>query len=223
MVTDVVITYDTLYNILRKEKNSLEIQPLDHTFFADVINYLKEKQALLDSKQNDHGLFGFEERKKIGNQIENLQRIIREIYEWREKKLINLALDVSRTNGAVTNREILLNEEKLLYNEVLCILDKYRKGVLYNVLELRSTILSEPVSSVDSAPETPKIEEETEEQPLNTPAQNNTKIHISAQVEEFVGPDLAIYGPYSEGEVVELPSEIADMLIKKGFGEKNEV
>src|SRR3989344_6619666 len=134
MSEEIVITYDTLYNILRKEKNSLEIQQLEHKFFEDVISYLKEKEALLESKKNDHGLFGFEEKKKISTQIENIQRILREIYDYREKKIIMLASDVSKTNGMVTNKDTLLSEEKEMYDSILSTLNKYRNGILYNIL-----------------------------------------------------------------------------------------
>ena len=73
--------------------------------------------------------------------------------------------------------------------------------------------------------------EDTEEKPtnlfsksesgseLNQDQQNTTegnlRIRILSQLEEIVGPDLEIYGPYDSGNEVEIPSELAEALINK--------
>ena len=46
-----IITYDALYEILRKEKYVAELQKIDKNFFQDVIRYLRDKQSLLDSQR----------------------------------------------------------------------------------------------------------------------------------------------------------------------------
>ena len=227
MGEEIVITYDTLYNILRKEKSSLEIQQLEPKFFEDVISYLKEKEALLDSKRNDHGLFGFEEKKKITTQIENIQRILREIYDLREKKLILLASDVSKTNGMVTNKDTLLMEEKGMYDEILGALNKYRNGILYNILRHKKPFSSEYL--LNDEYEREEVETYKPTKPLNTSLNPQTmdsisfiKIRFILDVEEFMGPDMEIYGAFKIGDVIDLPQEVAEMMISKGYGEKSE-
>jgi len=37
------ITYETLYELLRREKSNDELQKLDESFFRDVIEYLAER------------------------------------------------------------------------------------------------------------------------------------------------------------------------------------
>src|SRR3989344_3652942 len=245
MSEEIVITYDTLYNILRKEKNSLEIQRLEPKFFEDVINYLKEKEVLLESKKNDHGLFGFEEKKKISTQIENVQRILREIYDWREKKIIMLASDVSKTNGMVTNKDTLLHEEKEMYDSILNTLNKYRNGILYNILRHKMPFSNDYLSYTgeERSFDLGREEEFTKltkasflgasttllSQPLNTPLNPQTtdtfldiKIKFVSDVDEFMGPDMEIYGPFKIGDETNLPSDVAEMMINKKYGEKTE-
>ena len=48
----VIITYDTLYEILRREKFRNELQLLDVEFFDNVLSYLNEKSVILDSQKN---------------------------------------------------------------------------------------------------------------------------------------------------------------------------
>jgi hypothetical protein len=41
------------------------------------------------------------------------------------------------------------------------------------------------------------------------------KVRFLAPIEEIVGPDLQIYGPYDEGAVISLPSELVRVLVEK--------
>ena len=41
-----------------------------------------------------------------------------------------------------------------------------------------------------------------------------------ANVEQFAGTDLELYGPYNEGEDVDLPAELANVLIAQGKAEQ---
>ena len=47
---EVIITYETLYELLRKEKIRTELQNLDPEFFKHVVTYLNDKEAILQSQ-----------------------------------------------------------------------------------------------------------------------------------------------------------------------------
>ena len=91
---EINITYETLFEILKREKETTDLQKLDHKFLNDFVDYLNEKMKLLEKDDN---LFSYEEKKKLEKQIDNARRLIKEIYERREKKIIDLALMKSRT------------------------------------------------------------------------------------------------------------------------------
>ena len=45
MAEDMIITYETLYDILRREKNRAELQELSETYLQDLINYLQKNKG----------------------------------------------------------------------------------------------------------------------------------------------------------------------------------
>lgn len=199
MDREVIITYETLYEILRREKIRPELQKLDKTFFQDVVKYTEEKQKIFDSQKSKTSIFASSEVQKTQKQIENVKRMLKELYERRENKIIQIALFTSRAEEKTEFPE-MLDEEKKFYRELMSVLDEQRKSVLYRVLEAKMPELK--------APEKPK-ELKTENRP-------NTKlVRILHAVPKFVGDNLNVYGPYEEEDIASLPVKIADVLIKK--------
>ena len=60
---DVIITYETVYETLRREKFRNELQLLDVEFFDNVLSYLNEKSVILDSQKNRDSIFSSEYKK----------------------------------------------------------------------------------------------------------------------------------------------------------------
>ena len=84
-MVDIRINYETLFDLLRREKNREELQPLDKDFYEQVLAYLKEKKDSLSKKDDE--LFASAEKEKLKIQFQNIRRIIKELYEKREKKV----------------------------------------------------------------------------------------------------------------------------------------
>ncbi|MEW5897081.1 MAG: hypothetical protein AB1668_05285 [Nanoarchaeota archaeon] len=129
------ITLETLYDILRTEKKMGDLQKLEYSFFLDVINYLKEKQALLERRNAGSELFAAGERQKLEYELRSIKRIVKEIYEKREKKIIDIALNKSRTNSDIIDTSAMLPEEKGLYSLFLETLDFFRESILFNLFK----------------------------------------------------------------------------------------
>ena len=66
-VKEIVISYDTLFQILRNEKTKEDLQQLGDSFFNDVVNYLNERQVELDQTSSQKELFESDEREKKSN------------------------------------------------------------------------------------------------------------------------------------------------------------
>ena len=47
---EVNITYETLYELLKREKDMTDLQKLDSSFFNDFVDYLNEKKKMLDKE-----------------------------------------------------------------------------------------------------------------------------------------------------------------------------
>ena len=109
---EVNITYETLFELLKREKDMTDLQKLEPSFFNDFVEYLNEKNKILDKEDS---LFSYDEKKKVEKQIENAKRIIKEIYERREKKILNIALIKSRTKSDVIDISSFLENEKKVF------------------------------------------------------------------------------------------------------------
>ena len=132
---NIKITLESLYDILRNEKKREELQLLEDTFFIDVITYIRQKQAFLETKKENDDLFASGERDKLDYEIRSIKRILKEIYEKREKKIMDIALNRSRTGSDIIDTSSMLNEEKRFYETILKTLDQYRRGILLNLFK----------------------------------------------------------------------------------------
>ncbi len=212
---EVAVTYETLYEMLRIEKSREEIQQLDEGFLLDVLNYLREKQKILDEAEKKQDLFSIDEREKTQVQLVNIRKIVRELYERREKKIADMALNRSRTKSNLIDTTVLLVHERYLFDSIVSVLDSFRDSVLHSVLSLK-----EPSISI-SPPDAPKPVEPAASQPVvqpleQPPAPATKTIKFIQPVEQFVGKELELYGPFQPEQKEELPAEIADILIEKG-------
>ncbi len=59
-----VITYEVLFEILRIEKNREELQNLDSDFFKQVISYLCDKQKSFEAKESQTLLFERDDKER---------------------------------------------------------------------------------------------------------------------------------------------------------------
>ena len=206
---EVNITYETLFELLKREKDTADLQKLDPSFFNDFVDYLNEKKKLLVKEDT---LFSYDEKKKVEKQIDNAKRIIKEIYERREKKILGIALTKSRTKSSVIDTSSLLENEKKFLNETEKVLNIFRRDVIDNIIDekyaFETTMEKKEISGKNDNVVSKETNEEKEEK--------TTKLVRFLQVvPKFVGKELEEYGPFAEEDIANLPLEIADVLINK--------
>ena len=209
MVQEVIITYETLFELLKREKDTADLQRLEPSFFDNFVEYLNEKKDMLNKED---ALFSYDEKKKVEKQIDNARRLIKEIYERREKKILNIALIKSRTKSHVIDTSALLDNEKKFLGEIEKVLNAYRENVIYNVMEGKqaSQIKHQEKEAKEEINAANDVEEETKSTKL---------VRFLHSVPKFVGTELEEYGPFAEEDIANLPMEIADLLIGKGKAE----
>tara|TARA_Y100000310_G_C20609618_1_gene777324 strand:+ start:815 stop:1498 length:684 start_codon:yes stop_codon:yes gene_type:complete len=207
------ITYELLFDILRNEKGRESLQKLDESFYVDIRDYILEKNSLMESQSKTSDLFSATERSKTNKQLMNVRKIIKEIYERREKKIINMAINKSRISSNLLDTTILLKEEKEFFEQILRLLNGWRDNILLSVVEGKN-----PISFEFKSEKTEKKEENEQE---NKEHDNSKKsIRFSKAVPAFIGQDIKKYGPFEEDDITELPIEIANLLIDKGNAEE---
>ena len=205
---EVNITYETLFELLKREKDMTDLQKLDPNFFNDFVDYLNEKSKVLDKEDS---LFSYDEKKKVEKQIDNAKRIIKEIYERREKKILYIALIKSRTKSDVMDTSTFLENEKKFFDEIVKVLDVFRNDVINNIIDGKQ-------ASGTAAGKEEIDKKETDEKDDNdkSEAKNTKLVRFLHVVPKFVGKELEEYGPFAEEDIANLPMEIADLLINKG-------
>jgi len=131
------ITFEALYEYVRNEKTSEEIQKLSPEIYEQLVNYLKIKLQIYKNVKNNP-----EEVEKLKTQINSARKLIKELYERREKKILQLAINKSKTKSDIIDASGLLEPEKKIFAEVTAVLDKYRKDILLNLVNAKLPYLN---------------------------------------------------------------------------------
>ena len=202
---DAIITYETLFEILRLEKYRKELQKLDQNFFENVSKYLEEKKSILHSQETKENMFAQQNIEKTRKQLENIQKILKELYEKRESKIVQLALFCSRTKSKLQDDSVLLEEEKKMYEHMVEQLDNFRAGIQDNLLEGKKPEIILRTKDI-------KIQAEDHSK--------NRLVRFTHAVPKFVGEDLNTYGPFEAEDVANLPVKVSEVLIKNNRAEQ---
>lgn len=142
MENDVALTYEKLYELLRREKGKEDLQQLDAAFLLQVVAYLREKDASYGQSLTKNDVFSMNERQRLQTELHNIHRLVKELYERREKKILEMALNRSRTSANIIDTTNLLAEERALFDQLVSNLDHFRVGVLQNLLTLKEPSVS---------------------------------------------------------------------------------
>ena len=207
---EVAVTFETLFELLRREKDREELQKLNDFFFRDVVAYLKEKNQILEGREQTE-LFSADEKIKTEKELVNIKKIIKELYERREKKIVRMAVDKSRAKSTIIDTSAFLKEEKQLFELLVALLDKGRESIINHILDGRLPAVTEEKSEEIARP----VESAKEKK-------STMLVRFLHAVPRFVGPALEEYGPFEEEDVASLPAEIARVLINKGRVEELE-
>ncbi|RLE48128.1 hypothetical protein DRJ25_00645 [Candidatus Woesearchaeota archaeon] len=221
---EVVFTYETLYELFRREKNKEELQKIDDKFYQEALSYLKEKQDLYDETLKKDDLFSVNERESLHTQINNIRKLLKDFYDKRERKIINMAINAVKINKNVIDTSTLLPLEKELYERIIDVLEQSRKEILLNVLMLRQpTQTSTEEHKKEEKKNETEMQEHKDKKTEEGDKQERTTIktvRFKEKTEQFIGKNLEVYGPFSQDDTAKLPSEIAKILITQGKAEE---
>lgn len=131
-VGKIVFTYETLFELMRREKSREDLQKIDSTFYNDVAAYLNDKAKSVAHPADN--IFAEEDNVMLQKQTLNIKMLLRDLYECREKKIMHIALIKSRTQSSIIDTSALLEEEKQLFNDLLTIFSQYRESILNPLL-----------------------------------------------------------------------------------------
>ena len=120
MPEEETITFEYIRKIQREEQHEPKLSKLPEDFYDKAKEYLEQKRELL-KKKGDRG---------ISIEINNIERLLENIYNRRETKIINHAIITSRTGIPPQN---LTKQEQKFFNQIVDLL-KFHKEKTLNIL-----------------------------------------------------------------------------------------
>jgi len=120
-----MITYNELYDALRKERYSEQLQPIPKNFIKEVAAYLKDKKEIANKESDDFS----DTIQKTKKQFENSIAIFKEFMLRRKKKILELAFIATETGISKRDFENMLLIEKECFDGIMKLLEKEDKKI----------------------------------------------------------------------------------------------
>ena len=202
------INYKTLRKIQQAERTSPQITKINNEFFKDVQKFLHELEQRLEKEKKA------QKKMLLAEECQNIEKIVRNIYEQREKKIMLAA--ISKARGGNPSIKSLLPEEKLFFDDLYQNIVSYRKKILESnekTEELKKESEKSDTSKDNNESTEKHIEKETK-QVSNNKENHHPIIRIIKDIPAFVGTDNKTYTLHQK-DIVTLPEATANMLIKR--------
>lgn len=135
-----MITYNELYDALRKERYSEQLQPIPKNFIKEVGAYLNDKKEIANRKDDDFS----DTIVKTKKQFENSIAIFKELMLRRKKKILDLAFVAAETGISKRDFENMLAVEKEAFDGIMKSMEKSDKKI------------NEMLKGMEDDPEKPK-------------------------------------------------------------------
>ncbi|MCW1301091.1 MAG: hypothetical protein QW507_00540 [Candidatus Nanoarchaeia archaeon] len=189
-----ILTYEDIRKVFRKEKEENSLVKVEEDFLKKVSIYLSEKRRLLEEARKEEGKLSREMAEKLELEIKHALSALEKWYNLRERKILDLALVGVKTRNVDLSK--LLADERELFEKLVEILREYRE-------RFKNLFQTQPK---------PK-----------KPHSDKQLVRVIEKIDKFLWTDGNTYGPYEEGEVANLPKEIAQHLIELGKVEEVKV
>jgi DNA replication factor GINS len=201
--------YSRLYDAWRREKQRIDIQPLQENFHAAIAEYITQLRE--QTKTADKSTLA---GKIIEKEKEHVERMIGELNQIRMRKIV--ILEVEEKPVDVLN---LTAEEKRLQVELRRLLAAHSQGIKH-VLVGREYKTEIPLPQ-NTQPQTQP--QQTTQPPQQKPQQAFKVIRFTQTIPAIMGVDMMTYGPFKAEDIASLPAPNAENLIRKGIAKEVEI
>lgn len=177
-----MLSYNDLYETLRKEKYSENLQPLAKNFIQEFSEYVTDKTPVSQGKD----LFS-DSAITSKKQLENAISLFKELMLKRKKKILNLVFVATETGIMKRDYENMLDLEKEAFEKLVKTFEESDKEI--------SKILNNKQGKKEK----------------------NKMLLFKQDTEQFVDHIGNTIGPFKSGDLANLDSEVANILVS---GEK---
>ena len=125
-----MITFSDIYEAMRKDKYSEELQALPPVFLAESAKYFSEKKDFLNKEEDPFSDIALRNKKKLENALSSFRDLLR----IRKKKILNLAFVASEAGISKRDFSNLFSFEKDLFEEIVRGLEKAEENMNADML-----------------------------------------------------------------------------------------
>lgn len=176
-----MLTYDALYEYLRKEKYSEKLQLLPKTIVSDFSDYIDIKKKQFELMRGDSFADDLLREKK---QYENAITLFKDLMLRRKKKILDLVFVAAETGIMKKDFEDMLIPERELFEKLVSA-----------VVDGDKAFAASMRKSTSNSDEGHKL------------------ITMIDDVEEFIDMQGNIIGPFKKGNIVNIDSAVANILV----------
>ncbi len=124
MMAEETITFELIRKIQREEESSPKLTKLPENFYQNVKNYLEQKRKISEKMED----------RKVSIELKNVERVVEDIFNKRERKIVMQAVNHARVGLSVEN---LTEEEKNFFEKIVAIIKERREKILSELFEKR--------------------------------------------------------------------------------------
>ena len=209
------INYKTLRKIQQAERQSPVLTQIEHQFYKDASIFIKGLHARLEGETQA------QKKMLLHEELQNIEKIARNIYEHREKKIILTA--ISKARGGNPSLKNMTKEELQFFDEIYRLILSARSSIFEQKASTSRVTKSTEYDDTTkpSPPKTMKKEQknsekETKTLPSTSPPQTTPHpiIRITDDIPTFIGTDKHTYH-LRKADVLSISPDMADMLVKR--------
>lgn len=213
-MTNEEVSYRFLRKIQQLEKNSPVLTNLDDDFYTDLEKYFLDLNVRLNSESDEH------KKKLLEEEIVNTKKIIINIYEQREKKILLTA--ISKARGASLDLKSMAGVERAFFDSILDLINTFRGKVLENKKTFDEKKVKPEQETKTKIEEVNKKDEKENETKILKNDYLNPITRVIKDMPTFVGTDAKNYN-LKKNDIVSLPEDMQEMLTKRKVVEKLEL
>lgn len=147
MMPEETITFELIRKIQLDEQKANILTRIPTNFFNTITNYLEQKRKLVSGDDRKGTL-----------EMKNIERLVEDIFNRRERKILNTAIISARSGLPPEN---LSEEEKPFYNSLLSMIKSRRTELLKSILASKTDVVKPTVIFKEDTPEFLGIDEKT--------------------------------------------------------------
>lgn len=212
------LTYDSLFEIVLREKNHEELQKLPSDFVRDLVGYLSDKKGLVEAKRLNGSTDDI-----VFKQFSNAKLLIRDLYECRKRKIVRMALvssfgtnkqNIDVNKDFFVDVSVFLSEERVFFDSCIKVFDRFRSDFFDHVVDGKAPVVSVPKKSIEN---NYSSEDKSVESSVNVNNKSNLKsVRFLDDTEVVVDSELRPYGPFKREDVAQVPLDLAEVLVSNG-------